>query len=54
MSAQILTFPAATNSPCAGCACFQMFQGDMTCLNLISWRGGVPANPPCYEREGSA
>jgi hypothetical protein len=33
---------------CRGCNHYQEFDGDMICLDLISYEGGTPFQPPCF------
>lgn len=35
--------------PCQGCWKFQELNGEMTCMDLISWGGEPPANPECHQ-----
>lgn len=34
---------------CRGCNNFAEHDGEMECMNLISYEGGVPNAPPCFE-----
>lgn len=34
---------------CRGCINFSELDGAMECMNLISFDGGVPNAPPCFE-----
>lgn len=34
---------------CRGCNSFAEHDGEMECMNLISFDGGVPNAPPCFE-----
>lgn len=34
---------------CRGCNNFHEVEGEMTCVNLISWDGDVPTPAPCFE-----
>lgn len=33
---------------CIGCRSFDDIDGEMTCLDMYFWHGGVPRQPPCY------
>lgn len=35
--------------PCRGCTHFAELDGEMDCMNLIHFDGGVPNAPPCFE-----
>lgn len=41
--------PEHTN--CRGCQFFEDIDGAMTCLNLCTYEGGTPENPPCYRHD---
>lgn len=34
---------------CRGCNSFHEIEGEMACINLISWHGEVPKPAPCFE-----
>jgi hypothetical protein len=34
---------------CRGCTKFDELDGQMECMNLIHFSGGVPDAPPCFE-----
>lgn len=34
---------------CRGCTNFAELDGEMECMNLISFDGGAPNAPPCFE-----
>lgn len=38
---------------CRGCTSFSELDGEMECMNLISFDGGVPKAPPCFEFHSS-
>lgn len=38
---------------CRGCVNFGELDGEMECMNLISFDGGVPKAPPCFEFHSS-
>ncbi|TAL21110.1 MAG: hypothetical protein EPN94_12635 [Nitrospirae bacterium] len=34
---------------CTGCTVLEEYEGIAECMDMIYWKEGTPANPPCYQ-----